>query len=108
MRVTMPGGPAPGIGDGAKLLSAVSDENTFMGLRTFERRPVMISARQHDLHRVDRSRVCLDSPVQTLYWTVKLGATENELRRAVLAVGDDPQAVARFARGLRSRRLARS
>jgi hypothetical protein len=55
-------------------------------------------------HRVDRTRVCLDNPVQTIYWTVKLGASEVELRRAVVAVGDDPKAVAEFARTLRARR----
>ena len=55
-------------------------------------------------HRVDRSRVCLDNGVQTIYWTVKLGASELELRRAIVAVGNDPQAVAEFARTLRARR----
>jgi uncharacterized protein DUF3606 len=54
--------------------------------------------------RVDRSRVSLDNPVQTIYWTVKLGATELELRRAIVAVGNDPKAVAEFARALRERR----
>ena len=55
-------------------------------------------------HRVDRSHVCLDNAVQTIYWTIKLGASEAELRRAIVAVGDDPQAVAGFARTLRVRR----
>ena len=55
-------------------------------------------------HRVDRSRVCLDNGVQTIYWTVKLGASEGELRRALVAVGNDPKAVAEFARTLRARR----
>ena len=62
---------------------------------------------RHPPHRVDRSRVCLDNAVQTIYWTVKLGATEPELRRAIVAVGEDPKAVADFARSLRARRPLR-
>jgi len=53
--------------------------------------------------RIDRHRVTLASEAENLYWETKLGATRVAIAQARDAVGDDPDAIARW---LASRHLA--
>jgi hypothetical protein len=54
--------------------------------------------KRHVLAEPDRSRISLSLGYEIDFWTRRLGVSERELRYALGAVGDSPEAVQYFLR----------
>jgi hypothetical protein len=54
--------------------------------------------KRHLLVEPDRSRISLGQGYEIDFWTRQLGVSERELRYALGAVGDSPEAVQYFLR----------
>lgn len=57
-----------------------------------------VGEKRHVLVESDRSRISLGKGYEIDFWTRQLGVSERELRYALGAVGDSPEAVQHFLR----------